>query len=153
VFGENDQPVSLSKDPALDPGPDVITVKHLVVQPERGQKRVTLELQVKDDYIGALSYDVALDFAGERRDLGRMFFIGEPNSRHTSGMGHTFVLDGLDPSVTTADVTLTPNPSHVFEQSQVTEVWGEEIKIENVPVQRYDLRDGADAGRADPPPG
>lgn len=142
VLGDQDHPVKLSTDPALAPGADGVTVQYIVVQPERGRYRVSLDLDVKNSENCALSYDVAIDLAGDRHALGSMRCIGG----YLRASKHTILLDELDPSITTADVILTPNPRHVYHLSEVDAVWGEPIIIEDVLVKRYDLRDPDEVG-------
>ncbi len=141
VRGMADEPVSLSIDPSLDPGADGLRVKHLVVQPERGKHRVTLELEVKDGLQTVLSYDVAIELGGQRHGLKSMYYHGRQNrQRSYRGLEQTLLLDELDESVTTADVILTPNPHHVFDRSEIDAVWGEPIVLEGVPMKRYDVQ-------------
>jgi hypothetical protein len=149
VYGEDDQPVGLSTDAALKPPPDTVTVKHLVVQPEQGGHRVALELELADGYIGALSYDISIDLAGQRHGMKSMFYIGRQNGRSYNNEEQSILLDELDPSVTTADVVLTPNPRYVYHRSEVDEVWGEPIVIKDVPIKRFDLRETDDGPEGD----
>ncbi len=144
ILSETDEPVTLSTDPALDPGAGGILVKHLVVQPERGKRRVSVELDVHGSYAGAVSFDVVMELAGERHDLGPFFFIKSGKGRTYSGTDRSFLVDVLDPDVTTADIILTPNPRHVFSRSEIDAVWGETVMLKDVPVKRFDLRDGGE---------
>lgn len=149
VLGESESPVTLSTAPEMNPGPDGVSVLYVVVQRERGQRRLSLELDVKDEYTGSLSCDIAIELTGEHHQLGFMTLENTTDSRSICGWKQSTLLDDLALSITTANVILTPNPKHVYDEPEIDEVWGEPIVIKDVPIKRYDLPDPDDSPDGD----
>ncbi len=142
-LSEKDQPVSLSTDPSLAPGPDDITVNYILAQPEGNRLHLSLELKVKDEYIGALSCDVSLMLNEQELKLSHMMYIASGSGRSYGNMRQNLYIDGLDPQIKTADVILTPNPRYVYSRTNIEAIWGKPITIKDVPIYRYDLQEQA----------
>jgi hypothetical protein len=48
-------------------------------------------------------------------------------------------IDTLDPSITRADIILTPNPKHIEHRPEAKEIWGKKIIFPGEPIERLDL--------------
>jgi hypothetical protein len=73
--------------------------------------------------------------------------------------GTTWTTSGRKPippipaDVTQIDVLLVPDPTAVERQIDIEEIWGQPYRIDNVPLQRFDLADGAQGKRSATQPG
>lgn len=141
VYSAEAQLVAMTTDGPCDPGPDGgVAVERLRVWNDKGQKQVSLQLNVNQNVRIPLSYDVAVVLNGQSLALGHIASIPYPLGRryvlHNVSSGS---LQTLDPPVVTADVLLTPNPRHIERQPDVSEIWGKPTVLRNVPVERLDL--------------
>lgn len=141
VYGPDDQPVSTITDPAVDPT-TMIGVKDAVVRTERGKLKLALVFDIDDNLPVTTAFDVSVQFADQQPLGGRSLVYGPSgNSTLSGGRQQSIKLESLDPASQTVNVILTPNPSLLYRNSLVTQVWGEQIILKDVPLRRFDLED------------
>ena len=147
-FTVDESIVSLTTDPDKSPGPrGGIKIDRLVVQADRdGKKKLVLKADFNADPSLCLpiSYDVAVTLEGHPNPhkLGALWIVRNGNGSTSGGDQLEGPLDQLGPSIRKADVILTPNPSHVEQYPDVSEIWGKEVILRGVPLERLDLEAG-----------
>jgi hypothetical protein len=134
--------VALTTDPSQDPGSTGgARIDRLVVQADQnGKKKLVLKAELPFAQ-STLSYDVAVSLNGQLIPLGPFWIV--QSGHYTSRNGcHPLEarLDTLDPSITQADIHLTPNPRHVEQYPEVSEIWGKKTVLRAVPLERLDLK-------------
>lgn len=144
VLEANEQPVTLSTDPSLDPGPDGVTAKHVVVRRDHKRLTISTELTVNQSYQGVLSCDFVIKLDGQSYDMGSLCYFRSPSINVLSGSAVEIPIDALSADVRTADIILTPNPSHLYPHQEVDKAWGKPIEINDIPIFRYDLQEPDD---------
>ena len=139
-----DEPLlKLVTDYGRAPGPRRgIQINRLVVQPDRnGKKSIGLNVDFNSNLMVPISFDVALKLDDRTIQLGHMCALIESGRSITSGKNLQARVDSLDPSIREADIVLTPNPKYIEEHPEVEEIWGEEVVIPRVPIDRFDLEE------------
>jgi hypothetical protein len=138
--------VALVTDPGQTPGPGSgIAIERLVVQADRnGKKIIVLKVQFapgRSPFV-PLSYDagVAIDGQPVTLALGPLWIVRSANGSTQSCDQLEGVIDRLDPSIRVADIILTPNPAHVEQFPEVSEIWGEKVILRGIPLERLDLK-------------
>ncbi len=141
VFSPDQPLVSLVTDPRQSPGMNGgIGVNRFAIQRGRdGGKLIVLNTSFVDGLPIPLSYDVAVDFDDQTVKLGRLWVVQSQNSRASGGGQMQKPIAAMDASVRKADIVLTPNPAHIEQRSEVSEIWGDQIILQNVPLERFDL--------------
>ena len=142
VFSSDEALVSLVTNPGQHPGAGGgIAISRFAIQPDRdGGKLIVLRADFVDGPLPiSLSYDVAVAFDGQTVELGQMWVAQRQNGRTCNGGQMQERLDAFDPSIRQADIVLTPNPAHIECQPGVSEIWGEKVIVQNVPIDRLDL--------------
>jgi hypothetical protein len=137
--------VSLVTDLARDPGPaGGVKSVSLVARAERdGRKKIALEVAF-DELPLPLSYDVAVVFDGQSIKLGHVWrWISQNRNGSGGGGNHQLqaIIDKLDPTILSADIVLTPDPSPIEQRPEVSEIWGKKTVIKNVEMERLDLEE------------
>lgn len=147
VVGKNREAVTLSTDPSLDPGSDGVAPVYIAVQQRQNMKWVSVKLTMTGLYKGVLSYDVSIVLDGQWHDAGHFYYQSRENG-WSRGEGPLKVwLTALDPSVTTADIVLTPNPKHAIRFLKADSIWGEPTTFKDFPIKRYDLNNSGNDDR------
>lgn len=141
VYPSDAQIVSLTTDVGSSPGPTGgVQVERLVAQPDRdGKTQIVLKASFSEVLSAPLSYDVAVSINGQQTKLGAMWIVRSGNRSSQGGSHLSGRVDALDLSITQADLILTPNPVHVEQHSEVTEIWGKATVLRNIPLERLDL--------------
>jgi hypothetical protein len=141
VFLPDEPIVSLVTNPGQHPGAGGgIAVSRFAVQRDRDDgKLIVLKTGFVDGLTIPLSYDIAVAFGEQTVDMGQMWVVQRQNGRTSSGGQMQKRLDMLDSTIRSADIILTPNPSHIEHRPEVSEIWGEKIILQNVPIERLDL--------------
>ena len=49
----------------------------------------------------------------------------------------------IGPSIRDADIILTPNPSHIEQFPEVSKIWGKEVVLRGIPLERLDIKSNA----------
>ncbi|MGA2030656.1 MAG: hypothetical protein ABSG68_00230 [Thermoguttaceae bacterium] len=138
--------IALVTDPSQAPGPGGgIRVERFVVQADRdGKKKIILRAEFTPGPSPSLplSYDVAVAIKGQaaRLNLGQLWMVRSANGSTQCGNQLEGSIDRLDPSIVAADIILTPNPSHVEQLPDVTEIWGKKAILHGIPLERLDLK-------------
>ncbi len=133
--------VALTTSPGRDPGASGgIVIQRFVVQSDpKGGSKIIL---VADPILGlsiSLSYNVVAMLNAQPTKLGQLWIVAFDDG-HTEGVSRPEGSVGpLDPSIRTADIVLTPNPSHIEDRPDVTEIWGKKVILRRVPLERLDL--------------
>jgi len=122
------------------------------VQADRdGKRKIILKLTFTPDPPSLpLSYDVAAGIEGQsgRLGLGPLWIVRSGNGSTSSGGPLEGSIDRLDPSIREADIILTPNPVHVEQFPEVSEIWGKTVILRRIPLERLDLKVGAASSSA-----
>lgn len=141
VFATQDTIVKLTTDPQLDPRKsNAIEVERIVIQPQGQDKtKVVLKVKTGDVLPTPISFDVGIRVGEQDVHVGHTWAIRQPNRGVSGGSNLQEEIEPLDPSVTTADVYLVPNPLHIEEQPDVEVIWGKPIVLRGVPLERFDL--------------
>jgi hypothetical protein len=137
--------VDLVTDPTLDPFQRIsLKIEKALARPssQQGKSEIVITWAAGDHADPPLSYQVTLVAGGERIDFGRIFTGKTANNSSTSNMTGTKVVRSLPPDVKSIDVLFTPDPKNAERFLGVERIWGGEYKIENVPIERFDLAPG-----------
>ncbi len=142
-----DEPlVALVTDPARSPGPNGgVRIDRLVVQAgsDDGKKKIILKVEFpsRPGPSLPLSYDAAMVIEGQpnRVSLGPVWVVRSATASTSSLDQREAIIDGLDPSIRRVDIVLTPNPVHVEQFPEVSEIWGKTVTLGGVPLERLDL--------------
>lgn len=119
-----------------------IQINRLVVQTDRDdKKRIALKADFNANLAVPIGFDVAVKLGDRTVPLGHMFALIEPGRSISGGRQLETRIDSLDPSIRDADIILTPNPRQIERYREVEEMWGEEIVIPAVPLDRFDLEE------------
>ena len=141
VYSNDASLVDLSTDPDHDPAQSMaIDIKRCVIQSNpSGGAKVILQLDFNDSLTIPLSCDVAIKLGEETVPLGSRWAIRTPNRSSTGGGLQQKRIEPLDPAIRMADIILTPNPKYIEQRPDVKEIWGKEIILRGVPIERLDL--------------
>jgi hypothetical protein len=126
-------PIALVTDSSLNPRSSVQVKSIRVIRHGSGQQ-ATADVEIAGNKV-ACSFDLFLRIAGKLYPIGSLV-------AHTNGSTGTQApcnLSSLDASVNTADVLLRPNPSRAEGVPGIDSVWGAEIDVLGVTLQRFDL--------------
>lgn len=125
--------VALVTDPNRDPSG---TVSVSSIEVTRDGMRVHLKPVMK---VGQLpiscGFRVYAELDGAKRDLG---YYGTKEQGSYSSLGGK--VDSLPADLKQVTVVLEPDAEAAEKDSDANEIWGKPIRIENVPLERYDLR-------------
>ncbi len=80
-------------------------------------------------------FRVYAELDGAKRDLG---YYGTKEQGSYSSLGGK--VDSLPADLKQVTVVLEPDAEAAEKDSDANEIWGKPIRIENVPLERYDLR-------------
>ncbi len=143
VYRVGEPVVALVNDARRSPGPNGgIKIDRLAVQPARdGKKKIVMEVSLDPNPPTiAVSYDAAIAIPGlsEPVPLGAVWIVPQKGGSASSGNLLEATVDRLGDTAQRAQLLLTPNPNHVDQFSQVTEIWGEKVTIKGVPLERLD---------------
>ncbi len=137
VFNDTESLVKLTTDASLDPSGG-IRVKRCVIQADQNStKKVIVELD-----LGAavsMSWDVSIVLAGSEVPLGARWVAISENRQSSGGNMLSAKIESLDPLIEIADIRLTPAPEHVEHRPEVKEIWGKQVTLFSVPIERLDL--------------
>jgi hypothetical protein len=141
--------VALTTDVRQDPGPTGgVQIDRLVAQASRdGKKKLILKAEFPSG-LSTLSYDVAASINGRLVKLGALWIVRTGNSTTSGSNRLEGRVDVLDPSITQADIHLTPNPRHIEEYPEVSEIWGKKTVLRAVPLERLNVSHGTLSGVA-----
>ena len=139
VIPEDQSPIEVVKDPALDPGPGIRVTSARVTRLGTGS-RLTVELDSGKPKVG-VSFDVVLKVAGEEYAAGSYRVAANNSGSMETGAD----LPALPPDVKSADVILRPNPKHAESLVGADKIWGGEVVLKDVPLTRYDLQSSDDS--------
>lgn len=139
VLGPEDRPVSPTSEPRLAPKPGQnIRVAYCVARRDPKGVRVSLRFEVEAVLV-PLSFDVLIQANGQKYSARDMTYVTRADgSGSYSGLEQELILPDLPAESGTIDILLRPNPEHVYLHSGVTECWGEEVALSNVPIKRLD---------------
>ena len=119
-----------------------IQINRLIIQPEHDdKKRIALNTVFNANLAVPIGFDVAVKLGAQTIPLGHMFALIEPGKSISGGRQLETRIDSLDPSIRKADIILTPNPRQIERYREVEEIWGEEVVIPAVPLDRFDLEE------------
>lgn len=119
-----------------------IQINRLVVQTDRDDKRrIALNVDFNTNLAVPIGFDVAVKLGDQTIGLGHMFALIDPGKRISGGRQLETRIDSLDPAIREADIILTPNPRQIERYREVEEMWGKEIVIPEVPLDRFDLEE------------
>ena len=141
VFSFDEPLVSLVTDPGRHPGAGGgLAVNRFAVQRDPdGRKLIVLKTSFVDRLSIPLSYDISVAFDEQTVELGQIWVVQSQNSRASGGGQMQKRVDTLDSTIRHADIILTPNPAHIEHRPEVSEIWGGEAILPNVPIERLDL--------------
>lgn len=141
VVPAGESPVTLVTDAEFDPqkGGIVKVTRAATVRTDTGP-RLMLDLEFGRLPV-AVSFDVIARVAGQEVPLGGHVRSEEGRSWQAP---HAHTFDALPPDVKSLDVILRPNPAHAENVAGVDRIWGGEIELKNVRLERHDL-DTADS--------
>lgn len=136
VVSADQSPIKLETNPSLDPKTTgAIHVQNILVIRKGSGRHVSLEMSI-DGSAMPVSFDVLLRIAGKEYPAG--IYMAWPNSSTVNDMGCD--LPVLDPAIQTVDLLLRPNPSNMEKTAPVDRIWGREVDLLNLPIQRYDVQ-------------
>ena len=147
VYKTTDQIIPMESPSNCNPK-NLIRIKRLVAQVDHdGKRKIILETQIEQGLQIPISFDVDLDFGDQIVPLGQLWAIETQSMRSSNGRTKNGRVNWLDADIESADIVLTPNPSHVEQRPDVERIWGKEIKIRNVPIERLDLETESESRR------
>ena len=151
VFAAADTLVKLSTNPQDDPtATGAIQFERLVIKPGRkNRKQGILFVRCSENLATQLSFDTTVTLGNQNFDLGSFLRVHQADRSVSSGEKMRFRIETLDSKATSADILLTPNPSHVEGIKGVEKIWGKPILFRNVPVERLDLKTLAEDNAVD----
>ncbi len=135
--------VSQTRDEALDP----VTVgglkaKQVIVRAKGASLQAVLSIDPGRLTV-PLAFDVSLRFGSKVIPCGTLLAWEERGSHRRSvvrgGGDLSAQLASLDPSASKVDVVCTPNPELADSFASVHQIWGREIILSDVPLDRQDL--------------
>lgn len=131
--------VGLVTDPAKDPNPSLgISVAQALVRPASGGLELVLQWKYSAGHLTPVCYKVTA-IAGEQKiNVGQFILVSTGNSR-TSSTSDRARMKSLPPEIKTIDLLLTPDPTRAEPMLEIEEIWGRELKIEGIPLDRADL--------------
>jgi hypothetical protein len=136
--------VTLVKDADRLPDPSsVLKIERLVTQADvDGKTKLILRIASLEGQTIPVSFDVTAKLKGATLHLGEYWAVRRDDGQTYSSRELAHRLAALEPSVRSADIIFTPNPTHVESRSEVTEIWGQELIFRGVPIERFDLETG-----------
>lgn len=149
VYSAEEPIVRLATDPAWDPlKSGSIRIDRFVVQTYRdGKKKLILQTDLSAAILVPLSFDVSARLHDQSLPFGGQWSVNDAGSQRSGSNPLTAVVETLDPDIRQADILFTPNPRHIEHLPEVSEIWGKQIILRGVPLERLDLetieRDGA----------
>ena len=151
VFAAADTLVKLSTNPQDDPtATGAIQFERLVIKPGRkNRKQGILFVRCSESLATQLSFDTTVTLGNQTFDLGRFLRVHQADHSVSSGEKMRFRIETLDSKATSAEVLLTPNPSHAEGFEGVERIWGKPILFRKVPVVRLDLKPLAEDSAVD----
>ena len=145
VYPEDATPVSLSKDPALNPVLNgAISVKQIIIRRTGSDLNAVLDFNATPGPTLPIGVGVTLRIAGQSISCGSLTawaYTNESGTIWRTGGNDvlTAKLDSLDPTVRDADIVLTPDPKLLEDAPPgVDQIWGKEIVIPKVAIKRED---------------
>jgi len=146
VYSKDEQILTLTDDPAFNPTTHGLRVAPLIIRQSKKGVQGVVVLQ-RDEATKAIpvSVDVAIRLGGRTIPCGMNWHAQTENvemkSSEATGNWEPLVFEvgELSSTVNKADVILTPNPKNLELTPWVDKIWGQEIVITNVPLDRQDL--------------
>ncbi len=127
--------VTLVTDPAMDPRKlGHLRAPRLVLTLGRRKPQLALDWPDHGNDAVPVAFDLFWRIDGKETKLGSYARAGG-RQRSTSNTD----IDPLPPAVSAVDLILRPSTELAEELPDVTEIWGEEIVFEGVPLERFDL--------------
>lgn len=128
--------VTLITDPQRDPLTNgSIAISSIQVVSEKG--RLSLRPQIKAERIETpVCFRIRIEFDGGSTHLGG---FGTDSRRHFNNASS--YVESLPADLTHLTVILEPDVKAAEADLRLTEIWGEPIIIEHVPLERWDLKD------------
>jgi len=135
VLDKNETIISLVTDPALKPATP--TVSQFRLLPANGKSQLSLDLPAisTESVPVPLSFDVIVRIDGNEHTLGRI--ISQSGPFESNLQSNPFNTPPAD--IHSADIILRPNPRHVESDPEINRIWGEEIILKDVHLQRFDI--------------
>ena len=132
--------VSQTQDPALAPSRSAIDVKSITVRHAGNQKHAVFKFDLNTNSLAVpISVDVSLRMAGKPFHCGSMWASHLGTGYTGSDMTFTAEMPELSTEIKEADIVLIPNPQWIETQPGISQMWGKDIVISNVPLRRLDL--------------
>jgi hypothetical protein len=138
------QVLSLVTDTKRDPGPNGgLRIDRFVVQTDSGgKKKIILKTEFATGLPIPLSYDLSAVVGDQTIPLGSIWVVERENGRASSRGQVEGRIASVAPAIRSADIILTPNPAHIEQRPEVSEIWGKEVILYRVPLERLDLEVG-----------
>jgi hypothetical protein len=138
VVSPPDPVITLVTDSARDPS-GVVSVKSIEVT-RKGKRLSLMPVIHNGKLLVPICFRVRAEIGDAKRDMGS-YETGGKGSSYTALGGE---IDTLPLDLKQLSVVLEPDVETAGEIGVVDEIWGKPIRIENVPLERYDLKeDGA----------
>jgi hypothetical protein len=138
IVGEGKSPIALVTDAARSPEPLLKVSSAKVTRQGNGGARVNVSYELSQPPV-PVSFDLFLRVGGKEYPMG--YFVG--TTRGSTSSGGQVKFPSLAADVTTADVIFRPNPKHAESVPGIEQVWGKEVVIKDVKLERYDLEAAA----------
>lgn len=147
VYSADEPIVALATDAGRRPGPSGgLKVNRLVAQAGRdGRTKIILQAEFREGLPLPLSYEISIVINGQATRLGSTWVMEHDQGRSQGGTQLEAEINALDPSITAADIHLTPDPKPIENHPDAKEIWGEKTVLRTVPIERLDLEAGKSA--------
>ena len=135
--------IKLSTRAADDPlANNAVEVPRITITPgPNNVSTASLEISIAEDLSVPISCDVTAMIDDQTFEFGTFYGGKVASTTFSSAGGYQTQIGNVDEQVTSAVVSLTPNPSYIKQVPGVTQIWGKPIILPNVPVERFDLED------------
>jgi hypothetical protein len=143
VFPADKPIISLVTDSSHDPGPSgglKIADFYSQANPD-GRKKIIIKIAFNQTLPVPISYDVSANFSGKSVKIGHAWISRTANGSSSSGERLEATVDQLGDDIKSADIILTPNPAPIESLPEVSEIWGKEIILHDVKLDRLDLEE------------
>jgi tRNA A-37 threonylcarbamoyl transferase component Bud32 len=140
IYTKDDEIVSLSDDPALDPAAGgALSLEQVVIRQQGGSLNAFVELYPNPKPGLPFSVEVTLRLAGQTNPCGSLWAVAIKGGSTRSLRALTADIGTLDPQIKEVEIVLTPYPRGVESQPGIDRIWGKEIVFRHVPLLRQDL--------------
>jgi hypothetical protein len=138
-----DQPViSMVSDDALDPAKTMtLQISEALMRPSsRGAGEIALKWKPSGACPAPISMRVTIRAGDRSISAGAFTYKSDGGSASWGYGGPALVKQPLPPGITTIDVLMTPDPKALEDSPTVNRIWGKPIRINDVPLERFDLK-------------